>query len=198
MTDTSILKSSSGYCLVPNQSRLMLNRKVFLQGKIDNDVASEIVRQFMILAIEDNAAPIDLLINSTGGAVDAGIFLYDAIQTSPVPIRLFCMGRAYSMAAILFASGQNGRFMLPHSRLMLHEPLLSDSVIGNTSSIKTVADALENTKQQMVKLLATHTGRTEAEIEDAIKNDHYFDPVQAIEFGLADRVVGLGDCLKEG
>lgn len=198
MTDTSILKSSAGYCLVPNQSRLMLNRKVFLQGKIDNDVASEIVRQFMILAIEDNAAPIDLLINSTGGAVDAGIFLYDAIQTSPVPIRLFCMGRAYSMAAILFASGQNGRFMLPHSRLMLHEPLLSDSVIGNTSSIKTVADALENTKQQMVKLLATHTGRTEAEIEDAIKNDHFFDPVQAIEFGLADRVIGLDDCLKEG
>lgn len=198
MTDTSILKSSAGYCLVPNPSRLMLNRKIFLQGKIDNDMASEIVRQLMILALEDNTAPIDLLINSPGGEVQPGLLVYDAIQTSPVPVRLFCLGRAFSMAAILFASGQHGRFMLPHSQLMLHEPLLGDSVIGNTSSIKTVADALENTKRQMVKLLATHAGRTEAEIEDAIKDDHFFDPVQAIEFGLADRVMGLDDCLKEG
>lgn len=99
------------------------------------------------------------------------------------------------MAAILFSSGQYGRFMLPHSQLLLHEPLISESVTGNTSSIKTVADALENTKQQMVKLLATHTGRTEAEIEDATKNDHFFDPAQAVEFGLADCVVGLDDCL---
>lgn len=197
MTDTSILKSSAGYCLVPNQSRLMLNRKIFLQGKIDNDMASEIVRQLMILALEDNA-PIDLLINSPGGEWQAGLLIYDAIQTSPVPIRLFCLGRGFSMAALLIASGQHGRFMFPHSQLMLHEPLLSDSVIGNTSSIKTVADALENTKKQMVKLLATHTGRTEAEIEDTIKDDHFFDPVQAIEFGLADRVMGLDDCLKEG
>ena len=89
----------------------MLNRKVFLEGKIDNETACDIIRRIMILVYEDDSAPIDLLINSPGGEWCAGLLIYDAIQTSPVPIRLFCFGRAYSMAAILFASGNHGRFL---------------------------------------------------------------------------------------
>lgn len=195
MDNSSILRSAAGYTVVSNKARLMLSRKIFLEGSITNETACEIIQRIMILASEDDSAPIDLLINSPGGEWRAGLLLVDAIETSPVPIRLFCLGRAYSMAAILFASGTHGRFMLPRSsQLMLHEPLLGDGIAGSTSSIKTVAETLGAVKRQMIKLLSDRTGRTEAEIEEvSCSEPKYFDPVQSIEFGLADSVVGLDE-----
>lgn len=194
MDNSSIIKSSAGYAVVSNQSRLMLSRKIFLEGKINNETACEIIREIMILASEDDSAPIDLLINSPGGEWRAGLLLVDAIETSPVPIRLFCLGRAYSMAAILFASGNHGRFLLKNSELMLHEPLLGDSIAGSTSSIKTVAETLGVVKKQMIKLLSDHTGRTEEEIEEVSRSEaKYFDAAQSVEYGLADAIVGLDE-----
>lgn len=194
MDNSSILRSAAGYTVVSNKARLMLSRKIFLEGPITNETACEIVRRIMILASEDDSAPIDLLINSPGGEWRAGLLLVDAIETSPVPIRLFCLGRAYSMAAILFAIGTHGRFLLPNSHLMLHEPLLGDGISGSTSSIKTIAETLGAVKLQMIKLLSDRTGRTEAEIEEvSCSEPKYFDPIQSIEFGLADGVWGLDE-----
>lgn len=194
MDNSSIIKSSAGYTVVSNRSRLMLNRKIFLEGKIDNETACDIIQRIMILGYEDDSVPIDLLINSPGGEWRAGLLIYDAIQTSPAPIRLFCLGRAYSMAAILFASGNHGRFLLPHSELMFHEPLLEDRIAGGTSSVKTISEALSNVKNQMIKILSAHTGKSEVEIEKISgSTDKYFSSEQSIEYGFADKIVGFDE-----
>lgn len=123
--------------------------------------------------------------------------MYDIIQTSPAPIRMVCMGRAYSMAAVLFASGGHGRYMLPNSELMLHEPLLGNRVAGNSSSIKSISDTLLETKRRLNRILAKHTGKTEEQIDEATCFDHYFQADESIEFGLCDGIAGLDELMKE-
>ena len=127
------IKSSNGITLVPVDSRLMADRKVFIEGEIDSSSACEFVKKIMYLNREDDSRPIDVLINSPGGEINSGMLMYDVIQSSKAPIRMFCIGRAYSMGAVLFASGNHGRYMLPHGELMIHEPLLGNRVGGNSS-----------------------------------------------------------------
>lgn len=191
------VKSSSGITLVPVESRLMSNRKIFIEGEINADTACEFVKKVMLLNSEDIQKPIDVLINSTGGEINSGMLVYDVIQSSKAPIRMFCIGRAYSMGAVLFACGNNGRYMLPHGELMIHEPLLGSRVGGNSSSIKSISDSLIETKKKMNQILAKHTGKTEEEVEKATGYDHYFSPEESVEFGLCDEIVGF-DKVMEG
>lgn len=191
------VKSSSGITLVPIESRLMANRKIFIEGEIDADTACDFVKKVMLLNSEDSKQPIDVLINSPGGEINSGMLMYDVIQASNAPIRMFCIGRAYSMGAVLFACGNHGRYMLPHGELMIHEPLLGNRVGGNSSSIKSISDSLLETKKKMNQLLAKHTGRTEEEVEKATGFDHYFSPEESVEFGLCDEIVGF-DKIMEG
>lgn len=191
------VKSSNGITLVPIESRLMANRRVFIEGEIDADTACDFVKKVMLLNSEDSKQPIDVLINSPGGEINSGMLMYDVIQASNAPIRMFCIGRAYSMGAVLFACGNHGRYMLPHSELMIHEPLLGNRVGGNSSSIKSISDSLLETKKRMNQLLAKHTGRTEEEVEKATGFDHYFSPEESIEFGLCDEIIGF-DKIMEG
>lgn len=142
------VKSSNGITLVPIESRLMANRRVFIEGEIDADTACNFVKKVMLLNSEDSKQPIDVLINSPGGEINSGMLMYDVIQASKAPIRMFCIGRAYSMGAVLFACGNHGRYMLPHSELMIHEPLLGNRVGGNSSSIKSISDSLLETKKR--------------------------------------------------
>lgn len=191
------VKSSNGITLVPIDSRLLSERKIFVEGEINEEVACEFAKKILVLASEDKNKPIDVLINSLGGEINSGLFMYDVIQTSKVPIRMFCIGHAYSMAAILFTCGNHGRYMLPHSELMLHEPLLGNRVSGNASSIKSISESLMETKKKMNQILAKHTGKSEEEIEKAISFDHYYSPQESIEFGLADKIIGF-DAIMEG
>lgn len=185
------VKSSNGISLVPMETRLLANRKIFIQGEINQESACEFVKKIILLCNENSSAPIDVLINSPGGEISAGMLMYDCIQSSKAPVRMFCMGTAYSMGALLFACGNHGRYMFPHSELMLHEPLLGSGVRGNASSIRSISESLLETRKKMNGILAKHTGKSEEEIEKATGYDHYFSPEESIEFGLADEIVGF-------
>ncbi|WP_448774136.1 ClpP family protease [Blautia sp.] len=191
-----LIKSSNGITQVSADSRLLAQRKVFIEGEIDSEAACEFIKKIMILNAEDSNKPIDVLINSPGGEINSGMVMYDVIQASKAPIRMFCIGRAYSMGAVLFACGNHGRYMLPHGELMLHEPLLGNRVGGNSSSIKSISESLLETKRKMNQILAKHTGKSEKEVEKATSYDHYYSPEESIEFGLCDKIVDFNMILE--
>lgn len=185
------VKSSKGITLVPVETRLLANRKIFIEGAINPETACEFVKKVLLLNMEDTQNPIDILINSPGGEINSGLLMYDVIQASRAPIRMFCIGKAYSMGAVLLACGKHGRYMLPHGELMLHEPLLGNQVGGSSSSIRSISDSLFHAKRKMNQILARHTGKTEEEVEAATGFDHYFSPEESVEFGLCDKIVGF-------
>ena len=191
-----LIKSSNGITQVSADSRLLAQRKVFIEGEIDSEAACEFIKKILILNAEDSNKPIDVLINSPGGEINSGMVMYDVIQASKAPIRMFCIGRAYSMGAVLFACGNHGRYMLPHGELMLHEPLLGNRVGGNSSSIKSISESLLETKRKMNQILAKHTGKSEKEVEKATSYDHYYSPEESIEFGLCDKIVDFNMILE--
>lgn len=182
-----LVKSSNGISQVSADSKLLSQRKIFIEGEIKEDVACEFVKKIMILNSEDIDKPIDVLYYTPGGNISAGMLMYDVIQSSKAPIRMFC-AKAYSMGAVLFSSGNHGRYILPHGEIMLHEPLLGNRVSGNSSSIKSVADSLLEAKHKMNIILSKHTGKSEEEVERACSYDHYFSPEESVEFGLADDI----------
>ena len=183
------VKSSNGITLAPIESRLMAERKIFIEGEINAESACEFIKKVILLNSEALDSPIDVLINSTGGEINSGMLMYDVIQSSSAPIRTFCIGKAYSMAAILLACGNHGRYILPHGELMIHEPLIISNISGSSSSIKSISDSLLETKETMNQILSKHTGRAKEEIEKATEFDHYFNPKEGIEFGLCDEIV---------
>ncbi len=191
------VKSSNGITLMPLETRLLAGRKVFVEGEINQETACNFVKQLLLLCKEDANKPIDVLINSCGGEINSGLLMYDCIQSCKTPIRMYCMGTAYSMAAVLFACGNHGRYILPNSELMLHEPLLGNRVGGNASSIRSISDSLMDTRRKMNQLLAKHTSKTEKEIEEATSYDHYFSAEESITFGLADEVVDFNKIMEE-
>ena len=184
-----LIKSANGITQVSADSKLLSQRKVFIEGEISPEAACEFIKKIMVLNAEDSVVPIDVLINSPGGEINSGMVMYDVIQSSKAPIRMFCIGRAYSMGAVLFACGNNGRYMLPHSELMLHEPLLGNRVGGNSSSIRSISESLLETKRKMNQILAKHTGKSEEEVEKATSYDHYYSPEESKDFGLCDEIV---------
>ena len=191
-----LVKSSSGITQVSADSKLLSQRKVFIEGEISSESACEFIKKILILNEEDTDKPIDVLINSPGGEINSGMAIYDVIQASKAPIRMFCIGRAYSMGAVLFSSGNHGRCMLPHSELMLHEPLLGNRVSGNSSSIQSISESLLETKRRMNQILARHTGKSEEEVEKATSYDHYYSPEESREFGLCDEIVDFNKIME--
>lgn len=192
-----LVKSSNGITQVSADSKLLSQRKVFVEGEINAETACEFVKKIMLLNAEDSNKPIDVLINSPGGCINSGMLMYDVIQASKAPIRTYCIGRAYSMGAILLACGNHGRFVLPHGEVMIHEPLLGNRVGGNSSSIKSISESLLETKRKMNQILAKHTGQSEQAVEEATSFDHYFDPEESLKFGLVDEIVDFGKLMEE-
>lgn len=185
------VKSANGITLVPMETVHLVKRRIFIRGEINMEQACAFADQVMLLNDQSTQKCIDVMVTSGGGEVQAGLMMYDIIQTSIAPIRMFCRGMAYSMAAVLFASGCNGRYIFPNSKLMLHEPLLGNAVRGNVSSIRALSEELTDIRNQINGLLAKHTGKSVEQIEEACSYDHYFTPEECVEFGLADEVVGL-------
>lgn len=192
-----LMKSANGITQVSADSKLLSLRKVFIEGDITPEAACEFIKKIMVLNEEDSSKPINVLINSRGGDINSGMVMYDVIQASKAPIRMFCIGRAYSMGAVLFACGNYGRYMLPHSELMLHEPLLGNPVGGNSSSIKSISESLLEKKRKMNQILSKHTGKSEEEVEKATSYDHYFSSEESKDFGLCDQIVGF-NMIMEG
>lgn len=183
-------KSSSGISLVPIESKAFEHRTIWVSGEINDESCCEFVKQIIELNMQDPDTPIRVLIQSGGGSVVHGLAMYDAIQSSKAPVETVCIGTAYSMAAVLFASGKK-RYMLEHSEVMLHEPLVGRGAGGSASSVKSMSDSLQSTKKKLNEILCKHTGRTKKEMDKATGFDHYFDAKEAIAFGLADEVIGI-------
>lgn len=192
----SILKSSHGFDLVPIESKLLSNRKIFIEGIINSETACEFLRQIMFLVSEDAEKPVDVLVNSQGGEINAGFLIYDTIQSCKTPIKLFCIGQAYSMAAIIVACGKHGRYILPHSELLLHEPLIESQINGSNSSIQAVAKSLMKTKSKLNAILSKHTGHSEDEIEATTIGNHFFNAEESVEFGLVDKIIGFNEIME--
>lgn len=133
-----ILKSCHGFDLFPIESKLFMNRTIFIEGEIKSETACEFLRKIMLLVSEAPDRPINILINLLGGEINAGLLIYDTIQTCPTSIKMFCVGRAYSMAAILVACGNHGGYIFPNSELMLHESIVKNQTSGNNSFISFV------------------------------------------------------------
>ena len=183
------MKSSNGITLVPLDSSMLSERKIFMEGEINDGMAMEFIQKLIYLAGKDPKEPIQILINSPGGQINSGMLIYDAMQSCETPLKLYCLGKAYSMAAIIFASGGKGsRYMFPSSELMVHEPLLGNGVSGNSTSIQMVSESLLEARDKINKILQKHTGRPGAEVEEAVRRGRFFQPQEAIAFGLADHV----------
>lgn len=197
MDSNSLIKSSNGITSVSLDARLLSSRIIYIDDQeITGELIANIVKKIMVLAREDSEKTITIMIDSPGGSVKAGMVLYDLLQTCKTPIRMVAAGRAYSMAAVLLAAGRHGRYMLPNSEIMIHQPLLGSPVTGNCSSIKSVSDKMNKEKKKMNRLLAKHTGKTEKQIEKATSYDHFFDAEEAIAFGLCDGTIGFDEIME--
>lgn len=189
----ALMKTSGGILQVSMAAKLLSKRLITIRGEITEDKAMDFVSQIIELNMESEE-PIIALINSMGGEINSGLLMYDAIVGSKAPIRMICTGRAYSMGAVLFASAKE-RFMLPNSELMFHEPYLGGHISGNSESIKSISDSLLISKKKINKILAMHTGKKLEEIEEAASYDHYFTPIEAIDFKLCDSVISFSEII---
>lgn len=185
----ALIKSSNGISSHPMDACLLADRRIFIESEITTPVALSFTKSVLHLLKEDDRSPIDVLINSGGGELNAGMLIYDVMQGCPVKIRTYVIGRAYSMAAFLFIAGTGGRFMLPHSEIMLHEPLLGNRIGGTAATIRSASEALVEAREHLDKLLSKHTGKTFAEIEKETAYDHFFSAEEAVAFGAADKII---------
>ena len=142
------------------------------------------------MLVKENAEkPIDVYISSPGGEITAGMHIYDTLKGLKTEVNLHGRGTVASMAAILLASGEKGhRYINPHAKIMIHEPLIAGGVGGNASTIKRTAESILETKAMAVDLLAKSTGQTKKQIEAAISYDNYMNAEECIRFGIADSI----------
>ena len=188
-TPTVEEESCNGVREVTLMTKHFTNGKLFLTGEVTEDIANNFVSQLLYLVEKGN--PIDIYINSPGGSVNAGLVIYDVIQAcaEKIEINMFCIGMAASMGAVILAGGQKGRrYILPHSKVMIHEPLIAGGMGGSATSIKKTADSILETKAITNGILSKHTGKTIEEIDAATSFDNFMNAKEAIEFGLCDEI----------
>ncbi|MEE9609238.1 MAG: ATP-dependent Clp endopeptidase proteolytic subunit ClpP [Myxococcota bacterium] len=169
-------------------SRLLRDRIVFLGSPIDDEIANVVIAQLLFLEAEDPEKDIHLYINSPGGAVTAGLAVFDTMQYVRCELATICLGQAASMAAWLLASGTKGKRMaLPNSRILIHQPM--GGVQGQATDIDIHAREILKLREQMNEILARLTGKTVAEIARDTERDYHMSGQEAVEYGLIDRVV---------
>ncbi len=169
-------------------SRLLKDRIVFIGSVIDDIDANLIVAQMLFLQNENKNAEISLYINSLGGAVTAGMAIYDTMQFVQCDVATYCIGQAVSMGAILLASGAKGkRYALPHSRVMLHQPW--GGTRGTATDISIEAEEIMRLKTALNEILVTHTGQDLKRIETDCDRDFYMGAEEARDYGIVDEVL---------
>jgi ATP-dependent Clp protease protease subunit len=169
-------------------SRLLKERVIFVVGPIEDHMANLIVAQLLFLESENPDKDISLYINSPGGSVSAGLAVYDTMQFIKPDVSTLCTGQAASMGAILLAGGAAGkRYGLPHSRVMIHQPL--GGFQGQASDFEIHAKEILTVRGRLNKLLAAHTGKSEAEIDRDTERDNFMSAEQSVEYGIIDKVL---------
>lgn len=167
---------------------LLENRIVFLIGEINQSSASRVMMQMLYLENQRRAAEISLYINSPGGAVDDTLAVYDTMRFLSSSIATYCIGRAYSGAALLLTAGASGRrFILPHAKVMIHQPY--GGVTGQAEDIRLQAEQIIKSKQTLTRIIAEHTGQDYDRVVKDSERDKYFTAMEAKEYGLVDEVL---------
>ncbi|MCB9897520.1 MAG: ATP-dependent Clp protease proteolytic subunit [Planctomycetes bacterium] len=169
-------------------SRLLEDRIIFVGTAIDDHVANAVVAQLLFLEKENRSQDVNMYINSPGGSVTAGLAIYDAMQHVGCEVATFCIGQAASMGAVLLCAGTKGkRHILPHSRVMIHQPW--GGAGGTAADIRIQADEILKLKGDLNAILAHHTGQAIKKIEKDTDRDNYLSAQQAVEYGLVDEII---------
>ena len=169
-------------------SRLLEDRIIFLSGQINTEVANLVIAQLLYLEAKNCEKDISLYINSPGGEVDAGLAIYDTMNFIKSKVNVICVGMAASMAAVLLSSGEKGkRYALPHSRIMIHQPL--GGAQGQASDIKIQAEQILKIKDVINEILSKNTGKSIEEIEKDTNRDYYLTAEEALSYGLIDEIL---------
>jgi len=167
---------------------LLENRVVFLIGEINHASAARVMMQMLYLEHQKKGQDINFYINSPGGAVDDTLAIYDTVRFLTSEVATYCMGRAYSGAALLVTAGQKGkRYILPHAKMMIHQPY--GGVYGQTEDIRIQAEQIIRAKRTLTEILAKHTGQSMEQIQLDSERDKYFSAGEAKEYGLVDEVI---------
>ncbi len=169
-------------------SRLLNDRIIFLSDEVNDATASLVVAQMLFLEAQDPTKDISFYINSPGGSVTAGMAIYDTMQYIKCDVSTICIGMAASMGAFLLAAGTKGkRIALPHSEIMIHQPL--GGAQGQASDIKIRAELILRTRDMLNKILSENTGKPIEQIEKDTDRDNFMTAQQALEYGLIDRIL---------
>jgi ATP-dependent Clp protease protease subunit len=169
-------------------SRLLKDRIVFLGHPVTDEVANLVTAQLLFLESEDPEKEINFYINSPGGSVTAGLAIYDTMQFIKPPVSTLCLGQAASMGALLLLAGQKGRrYALPHSRIMIHQPL--GGAQGQATDIDIQAREILRMREEINNIIVRHTGQQLKKIEKDTDRDMFLTPEQAVEYGLIDEVI---------
>ncbi len=183
-----IRETAEGLNRLDIRDEMLGKRQLELMTSVNAESCAVVIRDLMYLQREDPTAPITLYINSPGGEVQSGLALYDVMQAVSCPIRTVCLGMAASMAALLFIAGDD-REILPHSRVMIHDPLISAGAGGNALSVKARADDLMRIRDITAGVIARHSGMSIDRVFELTATDTYFEAEEAVEAGLADRII---------
>ncbi|MBC6414180.1 MAG: ATP-dependent Clp endopeptidase proteolytic subunit ClpP [Chromatiales bacterium] len=169
-------------------SRLLKERVIFVVGAIGDQMANLIVAQILFLESENSDKEISLYINSPGGSVTAGLAIYDTMQFTRPQINTLCIGQAASMAAILLAGGTPGkRYLLPHSKVMIHQPM--GAFQGQASDIDIHAKEIIKTREKLNQLLGKHSGQSIAKVRRDTERDNFMNAEEALDYGIVDKIL---------
>ena len=183
-----IEKTSSGERSYDIYSRLLQDRIIFLSNEVNDDIASLIVSQLLLLESQDPGKDISLYINSPGGSVSAGFAIYDTMNYIKCDVATYCMGLAASMGAFLLAGGAKGkRYAMPNAEIMIHQP--SGGAKGQETEIRIVAEQILKTRERLNQILAENTGKPLDIIAADTERDNYMTAEEAKAYGLVDHVI---------
>jgi ATP-dependent Clp protease protease subunit len=171
-------------------SRLLKDRIIFLGSAVDDNVANVIIAQLLFLEMENPEKDVHLYINSPGGSVTAGLGIYDIMQFVKCDVQTYCTGLAASMGSLLLCAGTKGkRYVLPNSRIMIHQPSLHGGLSGQVTDIEIHARELVDTKKKLTKIYEKHTGKSYDKLAADLERDFFMSSEDAVKYGLADKIV---------
>ncbi len=169
-------------------SRLLKDRIIFIGGQIDDEMANIVIAQLLFLQNENADADIRIYVNSPGGYITSGLAIYDTMQFVGCDVATYCLGQAASMAAVLLAGGTKGkRYLLPNSRILIHQPM--GGARGTATDIGIQAEEILRLRERLNQILAKHTGQPLERIEEDVDRDRFMGAEEAVEYGLVDEIV---------
>ena len=172
-------------------SRLLKDRIIFLGGPVTDQMANSVMAQMFFLEMENPEKDINIYVNSPGGSVTAGLAIYDVMQFVKCDVSTTCTGMAASMGSLLLCGGTKGkRYVLPHSEVMIHQPLImGNGITGQASDIIIHAKNMERTKKRLTEIYVKHTGKKYEDLTDAMDRDNFLTAEEAVEWNLVDEIV---------